>query len=90
MRVVRKEKQMKEVYVTIEDYNVCDKCDKKIVKTNWYDAFKFEFIHKTGDEFPEGGSGDVQTMELCQECAVDLVELLRENGYRVNDSSWCW
>ena len=90
MRVIKKEKRMKEVDVTIEDYNLCDKCNEKIEKEDSYDAFECEFIHKTGSSYPEGGSGEKQEMELCQKCAVELVALLRTNGYRVTDSEWDW
>gem|GEM_PF-4012010 len=88
MQVIRKEKQMKEVEVTIENFNLCDKCNEKIETEYNYDAFECEFIHKTGSSYPEGGSGEKQEMELCQKCAVALVALLRQNGYRVNDSEW--
>lgn len=89
MKVVKKEKQVKEIEVTLESYILCDKCNKKI-ETNVYDAFKCEFIHQTGDSYPEGGDGEKQEMELCQRCAEKLVILLRENGYRVTDSEWFW
>jgi hypothetical protein len=87
MEVVRKEKQIKEVDVTVECYNLCDKCNNKIEVAR-YDVFECELIHKVGTAYPEGGSGDEQTMELCQKCAYDLVELLRENGYRITDREW--
>lgn len=89
MQVIKKEKQMKEVDVTIESYTLCDKCNERI-KTDSYDAFECEFIHKTGSSYPGGGSGEKQEMELCQKCAVELVDLLRANGYRVTDSEWDW
>jgi uncharacterized protein with PIN domain len=90
MKVIRKEKQMKEVEVTIEKYNLCDKCNEKIEAEDKGDAFECDFIYKTGISYPEGGSGRKQAMELCQKCAVELVALLRENGYRVTDSEWDW
>jgi len=90
MQVIKKEKRMKEVDVTIENYNLCDKCNQKIEKEDCYDAFKCEFIHKTGSSYPEGGYGEKQEMELCQKCAIELVTLLRTNGYRVTDSEWDW
>ena len=89
MKVVKKEKQMKEVEVTIESYTLCDKCNEKI-KTGSYDSFKCEFTHKTGSSCPEGGSGELQELQLCQKCAVECVKLIRENGYRVTDSEWDW
>ena len=90
MQVKRKEKQMKEVEVIIENYNLCDKCNEKIETEDNHDAFECEFIHKTGSNYLEGGSGKKQEMELCQKCAVELVTLLRQNGYRVTDSKWDW
>lgn len=89
MEVVKKEKQMKLVEVTVDSYTLCDKCNEKIKKDS-YDAFECEFIHKTGSSYPEGGSGEKQEMQLCQKCAVALVDLLKANGYRVNDSEWDW
>lgn len=90
MYVKKTEKQIKEVEVTTESYNLCDKCNCKIEKEGSFDAFECEFTHKTGSSYPEGGSGEKQEMELCQKCAVELVELLRLNGYRVTDSEWDW
>ena len=90
MRVVKKEKRIKEVEVILEDFNVCDKCNCKIKKESSYDSFICEFAHKTGNNYPDGGTGKNQEMELCQKCAVKCVELLRTNGYRVTDSEWDW
>ena len=90
MQVIRKEKQIKEVEVIIEKYNLCDKCNEEIEREDSYDAFICEFIHKTGMSYQEGGGGEKQEMELCQKCAVELVALLRQNGYRVTDSEWDW
>ena len=87
MQIIKKERQIKEVDVTIDSYTLCDKCNEKI-KTDNCDAFECKFIHKTGSNYPEGGSGEKQEMELCQKCAVELVALMRENGYRVSDSEW--
>lgn len=88
MRVTKKVKQMREVEVTVENYNLCDKCNERIETEDCWDAFKCEFIHKTGAIYPEVGSGERQKAELCQKCAIELVSLLRENGYRVIDSEW--
>lgn len=88
MNIVRREKQLKEIDVIVEDYNICDKCDKRIKKDSSWDVFNCEFVHKTGEVYPEGGSGEEQTMELCQDCAKEFITLLHTNGYRVNHSDW--
>jgi hypothetical protein len=90
MRVLKKEKIMKEVVVTLEDYNLCDKCNCEIKKDDIYDAFECKVLHRTGEKYPEGWNGEKQEVELCQKCAVDLIELLRLNGYRITDSEWDW
>ena len=89
MEVVKKEKQVKEVEIIVERYTLCDKCNRRI-ETSTYDAFECEFTHKTGKSYPEGGSGDIQSMQLCQKCAVECVELLQTNGYRIIDTEWDW
>lgn len=89
MQVIKKEKQLKEVDVTIESYTLCDKCNQK-VSTGSYDAFDFTFEHKTGYSYPDGGSGETDTMDLCPKCAKELVEMLKNNGYRINTEEWDW
>jgi hypothetical protein len=90
MRVIKKEKRMMEVDVTIDHYTLCDKCNEKIKKEDSYDDFKCEFVRQTGSSYPEGGSLEKQEMQMCQKCAVELVSLLRANGYRINESECDW
>lgn len=87
MYVKKTEKQIKEVEVITESYSLCDKCNKKI-NIGVHDAFNFELEYKTGDNYPEGGSGDKKEMELCPKCADDCIKLLKDNGYRINESEW--
>lgn len=87
MRVIRTEKQLKEVEVVTENYYQCDKCNNRI-KSRIYDAFSFDFEYVTGDSYPDGGSGERTTLDLCANCAEDLMELLKTNGYRLNKSEW--
>jgi len=89
MEVIKKEKQIKEVEVIVESYTLCDKCNKKIITEN-YDSFECEFSHRVGNSYPEGGSEYIQEMQLCKKCAIECVELLIENGYRINDSDLDW
>ena len=72
MQVIRNEKQMKEVEVTIENYNLCDKCNEKIETEDSYDAFECEFIHKTGSSYPEGGSGENKKWNCVKNVQLNL------------------
>ena len=87
MRIKITEKQIKEVEVTTESYSLCDKCNERIL-TSGYDAFKFELEYKTGDIHPGGGIGDKSEVELCPVCADACIQLLKDNGYRINESEW--
>ncbi len=87
MRVKKTEKQIKEVDVLIEKHTLCDKCNERIMITG-YSAFDFELNYRTGADYPTGGSGEVQQMELCDKCADDCIQLLKDNGYRINESEW--
>lgn len=89
MEVFKKELQIKEVEVVVENYTLCDKCNEKL-KYGSYDAFSCELTYKTGESFPEGGYGGLQEMQLCEKCAVDFIELLKDNGYRINISDWVY
>lgn len=73
--------------VVVESYNLCDKCNE-IISIGNYDAFEFKLEYTTGDSYPEGGSGDKKEMELCSKCANDCIQLLKANGYRINESEW--
>lgn len=88
MQVLTKKKELKEVDVIVDNYCLCDKCNKKIKKDHFHDAFDFTFEHKTGDLYPEGGSGKEENMDLCQKCIKELFVLLKANGYRINTSEW--
>lgn len=87
MLVIKKEKVVKEVEVTVDSHYLCDKCNTKIY-VDVYETFECEFKYKIGNSYPASGDGILQEMDLCQKCAVDLVSLLKENGYRINHSEW--
>jgi len=83
----RKEKRTQDVIV--ESYCTCDKCKKRI-KQKPYDAFDFDFELKTGFAYPSGSGGKKQVMDLCQECATELVEKLKNDGYAIREIDWCY
>ena len=80
--------EIKPVKVVIENYEVCDKCGKRIERDVPFDAFNSSFIYETGDSFPEGRFTESQQLDLCQDCGIIAMNLLKENGfkfYEVND-----
>jgi hypothetical protein len=87
MKIIKKHKEMKEVEIVDEQYDQCDKCGKKI-NTPCFDAFEFELFVKTGEQFPECGHGSIDTLDLCKECSIKLVSLLRNKGYDVQSKEW--
>ncbi len=87
MHIKRTIKEFKEVETIIENFDECDKCGAKI-PFKYSDAFKCEIELTTGFRYPEGGSGEVRSVDLCASCAENLFSLLTENGYRINKSEW--
>jgi len=87
MEVIKKEKQTKIVDVTIDDYIECDKCNCRIEEKD-YDAFKSSFIYETGDRYPDSAYLNTKSIDLCKECGVELMELLKSKGYRINSTDW--
>ena len=87
MYVKKTQKQIKEVEVTTESYHLCDKCNEKI-QPGLFNAFEFKLEYITGENYPEGGRGEKKEMELCDKCADDCIQLLKDNGYRINESEW--
>lgn len=52
---------------------VCDICGQKSIytwswKTDNYDATDIEIMHRTGNNYPEGGSGTKFECDICPEC----------------------
>lgn len=68
--------------VLIEE--ICDKCLKEIETEGMFDGFNFSLEHVFGNVFPEGSFTTTQSMELCKECAEELIDKLKGMGYRIN------
>ena len=87
MKVKKTEKQIKEVDVVVDNYTLCDKCHQRIKQVHG-DAFDFTFELKTGFATPSGGNGEAQEIDLCKNCALELVSNLKASGYMVNETEW--
>jgi hypothetical protein len=73
------------IKIWVEKIHVyCDKCNKEIIVEEKFDAYEFTFERKEGNVFPEGGSLECHTMDLCKSCSLELIEQLKSFGYRIN------
>jgi len=80
-------KERKIVEKTLSEV-ICNKCGEKIF-IEIYNVFDCNILNiRTGDNYPEGGSGDEFTMELCENCTQDMMKLLQENGYHIEKGEW--
>lgn len=87
MIVTKTEKKL--IDVTVENYSLCDKCNEEII-VHGYDAFECELKYKIGTSYPDGGNSEDKEMELCQKCAINLFQLLKENNYRITEKETSW
>lgn len=72
------------------DKSYCDKC-ARLIKYENHTAYKSDWFRVTfGTNYPEGGNGVDKVMDLCEECARKLVEILSANGYEIRDEEWEW
>lgn len=85
MYIEKKEKQLRDVVV--ESYQECDKCKKRIEEES-FKVHDFELEFSTGISYPEHREGTTAQMHLCVPCSVDCLNLLIENGYRINTEEW--
>jgi hypothetical protein len=85
MRKVTKKKKLVEV-IESEQY-FCDKCKEEIEEENG-SAFNMVFEITTGESYPYAGFGDRYEMDLCKKCSLELVDKLKAQGYRVQETEW--
>jgi len=53
-----------------------------------YEVKEFELRWKTGNNYPEGGCGEEEFVELCSECREKLKKLLLDNGIVIQKRDW--
>ena len=91
MRVLETVKKRVLREVTVKDETFCDKCGVDVKKgVDTYDAYECEVRIKTGNNYPEGGTGEECTVDLCKKCSNGFLQLLEDNGYKVNEKDWDW
>lgn len=83
MKVRNTKKVVKEVDEVVESYTECDKCKEKI-KKGFFDRFSCIFEYREGVVYPEGGSYEKTSMDLCQGCGGELINTLESLGYRLS------
>ena len=89
-------KHMKTVQVPsktkyVVDFLTCDVCGAKIPDGGSYDVDEVEVRHKTGENFPEGGSGIETRIDMCGKCFDEkLVPWLRTQGANPDPEPWYW
>ena len=90
MKITKTKKVVKEVEEVVDYYCQCDKCDSRI-ETTGCESFEFSLEYRRGVSFgTDGGEGKTSELELCQECAKDLMQLLTDNGYKIQTSDYDW
>lgn len=74
----------------------CDMCGEKSKRSNnWgdgpYSVNDVTIEHKTGESYPEGGSGEYLRCDLCPTCfKTKLVPWLESQGASVRQEEWDW
>jgi len=88
-------KHMKTVQVPATEKQIvekvtCDLCGAEI-KRESYSSEEVEIKHRTGDSYPEGGSGDETRVDMCGKCFDEkLVPWLRSQGAEPITEEWDW
>ena len=86
-------KHMKTVVVPmmekqVEDFTTCDLCGVTITN-NYGDAEEVTIKHKTGYLYPEGGSGEITSVDMCGKCFDEkLVPWLKSQNCTPRTVEW--
>lgn len=77
----------------------CDICGREVQESNWVESYwgveetegRFYARRWTGEQYPEGGWGEVWEFDICPTCFAErLIPWLREQGVNVEPSEWKW
>lgn len=69
----------------------CDICSQEIKRKNCWDVMETEVRYKTGNSYPQGGSGEETTWDICQQCFTDkIIPWLESQGAIGTTKDWDW
>ena len=68
----------------------CDWCGQEVKRPGYsmYDVDEFSLFWKTGESYPEGGSGPEISVDLCIPCREKLFNLLEARGVKIQRTKW--
>jgi len=71
-------------------YVTCDLCGSKITHIS-YTVDEVTIKYRTGDSYPDGGSGEETSVDMCGLCfETKLVPWLRSQGAEPMTNKWDW
>ncbi len=69
----------------------CDCCKNMIVKKDSWSEEGVLVQYKTGNNYPEGGSGDITSVDICPACFKEkLRPWLESQGCKFHTEEWDW
>ncbi len=75
----------------VVDHVSCDLCGTTITENYNYEVNEVEVRHKTGTSYPEGGSSEETSVDMCGKCFDEkLVPWLRSQGAEPRSEDWDW
>jgi hypothetical protein len=75
----------------VVDHVSCDLCGREIIEREFYKVDEVEIRHKTGASYPDGGSGEETSVDMCGKCFDEkLVPWLRAQGVAPRTEPWEW
>lgn len=75
---------------TFTEKTTCDLCHKEI-EYHHFDLDEVTIKYRSGSNYPEGGCGTEQTVDVCPECwKSKLVPWFTSQGAAVSSENWDW
>lgn len=69
----------------------CDMCEANLASGEMYKVDEAKVQYKTGDSFPEGGSGELVHIDICGKCFTNkLIPWIKSQGVEPTVEYWEW